>query len=206
MVIKLKAEITLGIPGTDTFVHECDHIAYFWETEDEFKNAIGFLESGLRTEDHCVVFGYDDANERVLAILRERGIEVERLVANGRLSVLTAESTGDETLRKIGATFQRAVDGGAPLIRLLGNIGWHRPKWPNEADILAFEAKVTAAAKAFPCVVICMYDVKALSGKVIMRGGIETHPLTIRGNLVRENPLYVTVEEFLKKLEADSAA
>lgn len=136
----------------------------------------------------------------MLATLRERGINDQQLIAKRRLSVLTAELTGDATLQNIGSTFQKALDAGAPMIRLLGNIGWHRPKWPNELDILEFEAKVTAAARVFPCVIVCMYDVNALPGKVIMRGGLETHPVTIRGNVVRENLFYVSVEKFLEGL------
>jgi hypothetical protein len=192
-------QVVLGIDGMETAVHQCDHIAYFWETAQQFKNAVGFLETGIRAEDHCVVFGYEDANDKVLAALSERGVNVKQLMAKNRLSVLTAELSGEATLQNIGTTFKKALDAGAPLIRLLGNIGWHRPKWPDEADILAFEAKVTTAARAFPCVIVCMYDVNALSGKVILRGGLETHPITIRGNVVRENPLYVSVDKFLER-------
>ena len=199
-------KVILGIHGADTEVHQCDHIAYFWENEQQFKDAVGFLQTGIRSEDHCVVFGYEEANEKVLQVLREQKVNVEQLIAQRRLSVLTAELTGDATLQNIRQTFQKALDAGAPMIRLLGNIGWHRPKWPNELDILAFEAKVTTAARAFPCVIVCMYDVNALPGKVIMRGGLETHPVTIRGNVIRENPFYVSVEKFIEDLEKEKSS
>ena len=68
-------------------------------------------------------------------------------------------------------------------------------------DILAFEAKVTGAAKQFPCVVTCMYDVAHLSGTVMVHGAYETHPLTFCGNVLRENPHYVQVDQFLLQLE-----
>jgi hypothetical protein len=196
--------IQLGIGTADTFVHQCDHIAYFWETEEQFNEAVGFLAVGLEKDDHCVVFGYEEANERVLASLGRRGADVDRLISRRRMSVLIADESGQATLQKIGATFQKALDDGAPMIRLLGNIGWYRPHWPDEKEILEFEARVTDAARAFPCVIVCMYDVNALPGKIIMRGGMETHPVTIRGNVVRENPLYVTVEEFLKRRDAET--
>jgi hypothetical protein len=86
-------------------------------------------------------------------------------------------------------------------VRLLGNIGWNRPKWPDEADLLAFEAKVSAACRLFPCIVVCMYDVHAISGNVLLRGGMETHPVTIRGNVTRINPYYLDVETFLERLK-----
>lgn len=198
--MKSAKTVPLGI-GEDDFVHLCDHVAYFWETEKEFQAAIGFLEQGLRGKDHCVLFGYMQANKKVLSILRLRGWNDKELVARNRLTVLGAESSGEKTLASIGDTFKNAIQAGAPLIRLLGNIGWGKPKWPRERDLLAFEARVTSAARAFPCVVICMYDVQALSGRVVMRGGLETHPVTIRGNVVRVNPHYVPMADFLNRLK-----
>lgn len=182
----------------EDYLNLSDHVAYFWESDREFDKAVGFLEAGLRGNDHCVIFGYQDANDRVLQVLRGLGFEPQQLIAGGRLSVLMASATGDETLAKIGETFQAAISSGAKLIRLLGNIGWNRAKWPDEADLLVFEAKVTTAAREFPCVVICMYDIRALAGQVVIRGGLECHPVTIRGNVTRINPHYIAVEEFLE--------
>jgi hypothetical protein len=196
--------LRLGIGAKDAFIHQCDHIAYFWETDKEFAEAVGFLVEGLKNRDHCVVFGYEEANQRVLELLEKSGFNVERLLAEKGMSVLSAASNGDATLQSIGNAFQAALNRGAKLIRLLGNIGWNRPKWPGEEDIMAFEAKVTGAARAFPCVVICMYDVRTLPGHIIVRGGLETHPVTIRGNVVRVNPWHIPAEEFLQRLQRET--
>lgn len=45
-----------------------------------------------------------------------------------------------------------------------------------------------------------MYDVRNLPGRVIVHGAFETHPLTICGNMLRENPYYVKFEAFLERL------
>jgi hypothetical protein len=87
------------------------------------------------------------------------------------------------------------------LIRLLGNIGWGKSGWPGDYDLLAFEAKVTAAAKEFPCVILCMYDVAALPGLVIRRGAYGTPPLIERAGSLQENPEYIPADFFLKHLE-----
>lgn len=195
---QLSKTIELGIRNER--VSPGDHIAYLWETPAEFTSGVGFLELGLRAGDHGVIFGHDDANERVLAVLRERGLDPDALREAGRLTVLGGHTEGDAMLAGIGANFQRAVDAGAQLIRLLGNIGWGRTGWPDERAILAFEAKVTEAARAFPCVVVCMYDVCALPGRVVVHGAYETHPLTICRNVLRENPYHVPIEEFLADL------
>lgn len=197
---RVAASIELGIHGER--VAPGSHIALLWEKPQEFEAAVGFLELALRGREHGVIFGHGEANERVVQILTSRGHDVEALQRQGKLTILGGVPNGDALLGSVGAAFQRAIDNGATLIRLLGNIGWGREHWPIEEEILAFEAKVTAAAKAFPSVVLCLYDVRSLSGRIIVHGAYETHPLTICGNLLRENPYHVPLEQFLQNLPA----
>jgi hypothetical protein len=190
--------IDLGLRGEK--VKLGDHIAYFWENDRQFEEAVGFLLVGIRKGDHAVVFGHDEANKKVVDLLRMRGLDTDHLQASERLTVVTGGPSGDRMLGHIGETFQAAVERGSGCIRLLGNIGWSKPGWPDDLDILAFESKVTAAAKQFPCVVMCMYDVASLSGSIMVHGAYETHPLTFCGNVLRENPFYVGVDEYLESL------
>ncbi len=192
-------EIALGL--RDERIRLGDHIAYFWEHDREFEEAVGFLLVGIRNGDHVVVFGHDEANKKVVDVLRRLGIDTDHLQTSERLTVITGGPTGEKMLGTIGETFGRAVEAGCGCIRLLGNIGWSKPGWPDDLDILAFEAKVTGAAKAFPCVVMCMYDVASVSGSVMVHGAYETHPLTFKGNVLRENPFYIGVDEFLERLK-----
>lgn len=177
-----------------------DHIAYFWETPKEFEQGVNFLVAGLAERDHCVIFGHDEANQRVCRILESRQISASAAQREGRLTVVGAGSTGDDTLAKLGTVFGQALAQGAPLIRLLGNIGWGQPDWPDEEDLLLFEAKVTGAAKQFPAVIVCMYDVATLSGRAIINGGLATHPITVCGNVMRVNPHYVELDAFTKRV------
>jgi hypothetical protein len=177
-----------------------DHAAYFWESEAEFDAAADFLGVGLLGSDHAFVFGYDEANQKVLAALRRRGFDANELEQQGRLTVLSGSASGEAMLTNLGRLFQASLDAGAPMIRLLGNLGWGRANWPGEDDILRFEARVTDAARQFPCLILCMYDVRSLSGRVMLRGGMETHPKTMCGDRLQENPHYVPTESFLERL------
>jgi hypothetical protein len=196
---RARGDIELGLRGETAKLG--DHIAYLWENDRQFDEAIGFLLTGIRTGDHSVVFGHDDANAKVIDILRRRGIDTDHMQSAERLTVITGGPSGDKMLESIGGTFARAVAGGCGCIRLLGNIGWAKPGWPDDLDILAFEARVTGAAKMFPCVVMCMYDVASVPGSVMVHGAFETHPLTFSANILRENPFYVGVDEFLERLK-----
>jgi MEDS: MEthanogen/methylotroph, DcmR Sensory domain len=191
--------IDLGLRGEKVTLG--DHIAYFWENDTQFEEAVGFLLVGIRKNDHAVVFGHDDANKRVVDLLRRKGLDTDHLQTSERLTVITGGPSGDRMLGHIGETFQGAVERGSGCIRLLGNIGWSKPGWPDDLDILEFESKVTGAAKEFPCVVLCMYDVASLSGSIMVHGAYETHPLTFCGNVLRENPFYIGVDEYLERLK-----
>jgi hypothetical protein len=48
---------------------------------------------------------------------------VEALLTCGRLTVLSGQHAADQILQLIAADFERAIACGAPLVRLLGNIG-----------------------------------------------------------------------------------
>lgn len=176
------------------------HVAYFWENEREFREGVAFLLVGLAAGDFCVLFGHDDANAKVCGVLAEHGYDCAQLQREHKLAMLSGHTDADAMLDSIGAAFTKAVEQGTDLIRLLGNIGWGRDTWPSERDILEFEAKITAAARAYPCVVVCMYDVQGLPGRVIVHGAFETHPLTICGNIMRTNPHYLEFDEFLTRL------
>ena len=150
-----------------------DHIAYFWETDEDFARGVKFLESGVRAGDGCVVFGHDDANRSVLAILRNSGIETDGL------AVIGGDVSGDVMLANIGDSFTRMMASGATQLRLLGNIGWGRVGWPAEEDIIEFERRVTGAVAKLPCVVVCMYDVRSLPSHLVVRAGFGLHPYTL---------------------------
>jgi hypothetical protein len=134
------------------------------------------------------------------------GLRLRAARGAGTTAIVPGHANATEMLSNIGNTFSAAVERGARLIRLLGNIGWGRKGWPNEKDILEFEARVTGAAKQFPSVVVCMYDVRSLPGRVMVHGAFETHPLTFCGNVMRRNPHYLEVDEFLRRLRDDDPA
>jgi hypothetical protein len=181
--------VPLGI-GSD-FVTPGDHLACFWQDDAEFDAGVGFLAAGLEADDHCVVFGHEQANARVLSSLERREHDADRLVGTRRISVVGGAPTGEGLMAATGRAVQSAIDGGAPLVRLLGNLGWGHAGWPADAEILAFEAKVTEVARTLPLVVTCMYDVNALPGRLVLQGGFETHPLTHRRRALRRNDLCV---------------
>jgi len=183
--------VRLGI-GT-TYAPLGSHMAHFWDSDAQFRKGVEFLAYGLDAGNACFVFGYDEANMRVLEVLRSFGCDVAAAASKGNLIVIGGGPTANDMLGEIGSQFRAAMGRGAETLRLLGNIGWGVKGWPPEDEILDFEAQVTQAARQFPSIVVCMYDVRNISGRVLFRGGLGTHPYCIYGGDLHTNPAYVPI-------------
>jgi MEDS: MEthanogen/methylotroph, DcmR Sensory domain/Putative zinc-finger len=181
-----------------------DHIAYFWESEREFDATAGFLAAGASLGEACVLIGHDAANERLLASLERRGLSVRALMQERQLQVASVRSSADGLLLELDERIKDAVDRGMPAVRILGNLGWGRgtPGWPSDREILRLEAHVTRAVERLPSIVVCAYDVTNLPGPILLKGGLECHPLTFRCDSLRHNEQHVPPERFLEELDA----
>ena len=186
---KSRAAVPLGIK--DEIVVAGDHLALFYETDEEFANTLGFIEIGLKGTDHCILFGVPSDTERMLRVLRERKWDVNRLLREGRLSELRPEVTCEATVAAVSSHFDRILSKGATFIRFLGNAAVGREGWPAEDEFYKLEATVSASTLNLPCVAICMFDLRTQSAMTILKAAFEGHPVTIHHNCIRENPLYV---------------
>jgi len=109
-------------------------------------------------------------------------------------------------LLELDERLKDAVDRGMPTVRVLGNLclGRGTPGWPSDREILRLEAQVTSAVERLPSIVVCAYDVTTLPGPMLLKGGLECHPLTFRRDCLRHNEHHVSPERFLEELAAGS--
>lgn len=198
----ISPKIPFGITGDE--VDLGSHLIYFWQSEQEFAHGVRFLEPGLMGEDHCVVFGHDEATERVFQLLHGKGFDTESLTQQRRITLLRREGPASTTLSDIEDVFRAAIRAGAPAIRYLGNLGFGEAPLPGKGieDVLELEARVTTITKRFPAVVVCMYDVNTLPGRLILKGGFQTHPVAVCGDHVIHNPFYIREDEFLREIHS----
>ena len=191
-----KGEIALGI--TDDQVALGSHLIHFWQNEEEFKRGVRFLQLGIENEtQYCVLFGYDEANQRVLEVLRKKLPELDRMIPEGRLVILRREVSASETLANIDAAFASAVSKGATAIRYLGNLGMGQAPLPGKGaeEVVELENGATLLGRRYPCVIVCMYDVNTVSGRLLLNAGFGTHPLAVCGHAVRQNAYFAHHEE-----------
>ena len=182
-------KIALGITEDDVALGS--HLVYLWQTDEEFESGVRFLQLGIANRsEYCVLFGQDEPSDRVLEVLRKTSPGLDRVLEGQGLVTLRCDSSASATLANIEAHFGAAVRTGATAIRFLGTLGMGgKPLLGKDMDeALELERGVTALALRYPCVMVCMYDVKCVSGRLLLAGGFATHPLTVWNDALRENP------------------
>jgi hypothetical protein len=180
-----------------------DHLAYFWESEQDFIATVGFVAAGAAQGETCVLLGHTEANDRLEFAMRRAGLDAAALRRQDRLRFVSGMKSADALLAEISEQVKFAVDQGAPVVRILGNLGWGRPDWPGDRDLLRLEASVTDAVRQFPVIVLCAYDIRRVPGRNLFLGGLECHPLMYHRHTLRLNDLYVPAEPFLAALHPE---
>jgi MEDS: MEthanogen/methylotroph, DcmR Sensory domain len=195
----MKDKIALGI--TDDQVALGSHLIHFWQNDEEFERGVRFLELGIEDESQsCVLFGHEEANQQVLEVLRKRHPDLDRVIREGRLVILRREGSASETFAKIEAAFADAVRKGATAIRYLGNLGMGQAPLPGRGadEVIELENRATLLGRRYPCVIVCMYDVNTLSGRLLLNAGFGTHPLAVCGRALIQNSHFAPGEEAMR--------
>jgi hypothetical protein len=188
------SKIALGITNDEVPVGS--HVIHFWRTEEEFERGVRFLELGIDDKSQqCLVFGHDEANERVLEVLGRQSSDIDRARAEGRLVFIRRESSASMVLQASEDALTAAVERGATAIRYLGLLGMGSNPLAGKGgeEVVELEGRVTALILRYPCVLVCMYDLNTVSSQLLLTG-FGTHPLAVWQNVLRENP-YFSVEE-----------
>jgi MEDS: MEthanogen/methylotroph, DcmR Sensory domain len=195
----MKDEIALGI--TDDQVALGSHVIHFWQNQDEFERGVWFLELGIEDESQsCVLFGHEEANQQVLEMLRKRHRNLDREIREGRLVILRREGSASQTLENFEAAFAAALRKGATAIRFLGNLGMSQAPLPGRGvdEVIEIENRATVLARRYPCVIVCMYDVNAVSGRLVLNAGFGRHPLAVCGHALIQNSHFAPGEEAMR--------
>lgn len=99
----------------------------------------------------------------------------------------------DEMIRGHAAT-------GQPPMRLVGQMGWVLSSPPGIEDLVAYEASVNEVLNRGKTPTVCVYDVRRLSGSLVM-DLLRAHPLTVMNGVLHENPFYTPPQEMLRELQ-----
>jgi len=202
----------LSLAGTELeYFHVC---AFFNSLDEEYAVMSPFYKQGVDQGEqnlHIVNPAHADAHRRHLA---EAGIDLPHCEACGQVQVITwndayLDETGAFNKDRMLATVDRLTGDGKHAdynrVRIMGNMDWVFAGVPGAADILEYEAEVNAVLEKNRQPAVCVYDIAKLSGSMMM-DILRTHPLTLIGGVVQENPFYTPPAQMLAELRARKAA
>jgi len=197
---------TLGF--SDLKIDVPSHVCLFYTDDVELRQRLGFLAKTLDDPNEvAVLFGKQERLEEILGyIAADHGRDTAADIAANRIVLVNGAPDADALLGGIATALDAAVARGTKLIRFLGFIGWGDMDWPAQEDLMTFEAKVSEAVKSYPAIVMCTYNTEKLPGSVLIFAGIETHPYTILGTTLCENPHYVPFADYIERRKRPTTA
>lgn len=142
---------------------------------------------------------------------RTREQHAQRLTAESPAPGLLEVTTWNEAHLKGGSFDQERMmtalddmirehaERGCPPMRLVGQMGWVFSSPPGIEQLVAYEASVNEVLNRGRTPTICVYDVRRLSGSLMM-DLLRAHPLAVMNGVVQENPFYTPAQELLEDL------
>ena len=98
-----------------------------------------------------------------------------------------------------------AKAAGREVIRIGGDMTWALSKMPSSEKLLEWEAFYdNHVGPRANFIALCQYDHTRFGGSAIMCA-LETHPLSIIGNVVQQNPFYRDPEKVLQVMAKNQA-
>ena len=176
-----------------------DHIGHFYETGEEGQEVlIAFLRAGLQGRDKCVcLVAPGDGRKKLLEELQAAGIDVESAVASGQLFV-DAGSSDPEELRRILSDALASIPDRFSLLRWAGVMSWALDKMPTAERLMEWETHCNTIENP-AAVFLCQYELSSFRGNVVM-DALKTHPISVVGSAVHQNPYFQDPEAFLQEL------
>jgi hypothetical protein len=62
-------------------------------------------------------------------------------------------------------------------------------------EVVELENGATLLGHRYPCVIVCMYDVNTVSGRLLLNAGFGTHQLAVCGHALKQNAYFAPHEE-----------
>ena len=179
-----------------------DHIGHFYQSRENFKELlIPFLSKGLTTDDKCVSICDKESQREILESLEAQGLDVENALSSEQL-VFSEGATSPEEMQGMLKKYISEIPDKFRFLRWNGDMTWSLEKMPTTETLMKWETACNIV-KDPPALFFCQYDLTKFLGSVIM-DALKTHPLSIIGSAIHQNPFYEDPHEFLKSLQKNA--
>ncbi len=198
----------LSLAGTPLeYFHVC---AFFNSKEEEYEVLVPFFKEALDQGEknmHIVDAAFADEHK---SRLTSNGMDAHSCEACGQLEVVSwrdayLDENGvfdkDRMLAAVDHLTGTGRDAGYSRLRIMGNMDWVFNGVPGSDKLIEYEAQVNEVLERNRQPAVCVYDIANLSGGMMM-DLLRTHPLTLIGGVVQENPFYTPAAQMLEELRA----
>jgi hypothetical protein len=181
------------------------HVCAFFDTpEEEYRTMIPFMRDAIEQGERSVSI-VPKARGDFLDRMRAAGIDVDTARRERQLDVLSSEDTylpgghfgAGDMLGRLGALLDEGRTFGFPLTRLSGHC--ELPLTSQHDAFLEYETRLNLMLTRYCDPVICIYDRRKVTTGLAY-DVLRTHPVTLVGGVLQENPFYVSPEVFLIEL------
>lgn len=198
--------ITLAGKDITQYNHVC---AFFDSRDEEFDVMTPFVKEGLENGEKAIHIINPALMQDHLTKLHKHGIDSHTCLSCGQLDVMSWDDVyltdgtfnQDRMMNTIEDVFAAGREAGFPKIRLWANMGWTLKGAPGTIEILEFESRVNDVLARTKQLAICVYDTSKITGS-LMVDILRSHPLTLIGNVIHENPFYTPPEQLVAELRA----
>src|SRR5712664_2914483 len=184
--------------------HVC---AFFNGLDEQYRVLRPFIKDGVDRGERALHIVDPEVRDEHLKRLGEAGVDVERSMASGQLTVRLWQDVylredrfdQDAMLALIEEQLQSGAAAGSRRIRLMTHMEWSLLDKPGVDDLLEYEARLNYVLPRYDDPVICTYDLLKFSSSAAM-DIMRTHPAVIIGGVLQENPFFVPPDQFLLEI------
>ena len=186
--------------------------AFFNSPDEEYRVLLPFIKEGIeRGEKAFHVVDPKLCDEHVRR-LESFGIDVSAARQDGQFdlfdwnAVYMPDGRFDQKrmIAAWDAMLSAARQQGFVQTRLVAHMEWTLEDRPGTNDLLEYEASCNYLFDGGRDPIVCTYDITKYSGAFIM-DVLRTHPTSLLGGMLQENPFYVRPDLFLRELRERDA-
>lgn len=201
---------TLAGTKLDRYFHVC---AFFNSRDEEYDVMTPFYREARQHGEQMLHIVPPQFKDDHVSRLESGGLEAQACLACRQLQVLGWDEAyltdgafdQDRMLAAVEAIFAAGKDSGFSRLRIMGNMDWALTgEIPGSDQLLEYESRVNEVLVRNRQPAVCVYDMAKLSASMMM-DVLRTHPLTLVGGAVHENPFYTAPEKLLPELRARRA-
>lgn len=206
MHIKTSDQETLRLGIGDYSCNWGTHICGLYETEKERDEIIfGYLEQGFNTGDKQIYIHSEQTEED---FCRNYHACCPACMPSGENSPLLDIKNAKDMYYPTGVFdpwyMDTAINGyyaytqqdGKNNLRAVAEMAWALKTIPGVEYLFAYESRLNYFVKDRTIVSICLYNLQKISGAMMMNA-LQTHPFTISGGVITQNPYFVHPDQWL---------